>query len=111
MVGQVMGQVMGHVVGQVMVGHVMSHVTEENWWCWNWVVTIQHRDTIHCLKANTLARSNEKLKEKIVTLEAEVAHYHENPLCPNGFLANTGQVAATIPISVGYARPAKWIHQ
>ena len=44
MVGQVlchmMGQVTGHVVGQVMVDHVMGHVTEENWWCWDWVVTL-----------------------------------------------------------------------
>src|SRR5579863_4820500 len=75
------------------------------------VTTIQHRDTIHRLEANALAHNNEKLKEKITSLEAEVAHYHEDPLCPDGFLANTGQVAATIPIGAGYARPAKWIHQ
>src|SRR5579863_8311816 len=75
------------------------------------VTTIQHRDTIHRLEADALTRANEKLKEKIATLEAEVAHYHEDPLCPDGLLANTGQVAATIPIGVGYARPMKWIHQ
>src|SRR5579863_10002139 len=60
------------------------------------VTTIQHRDTINCLEADALSRANEKLKEKIATLEAEVAHYHEEPLCPDSFLANTGQVAATI---------------
>src|SRR5579863_7900292 len=75
------------------------------------VTTIQHRDTIHCLEADTLARNNEKLKEKIASLEAEVAHYHDDPPCPDEFLPNTGQVAATIPIGAGYARPAKWIHQ
>src|SRR5579863_7517019 len=75
------------------------------------VTTLQHRDTIHHLEADTLSRANEKLKEKITSLEAEVTHYHENPLCPNRFLANMGQVAATIPIGAGYARPAKWIHQ
>src|SRR5579863_2921499 len=36
------------------------------------VTTIQHRDTIHRLEANALARNNEKLKEKIASLEAEV---------------------------------------
>src|SRR5579863_8042386 len=75
------------------------------------VTTIQHRDTIHRLEADALSHANEKLKENIATLEAEVTHYHEEPLCPNGFLANTGQVAATIPIGAGYACPAKWIHQ
>src|SRR5579863_10334643 len=75
------------------------------------VTTIQHRDTIHRLEADALSHANEKLKEKIATLEAKVAHYHEDPLCPDGFLANTGQVTATIPIGVGYARPAKWIRQ
>src|SRR5579863_5205569 len=75
------------------------------------ITTIQHRDTIHCLEADALARANEKLKEKVATLEAEVAHYHEDPLCPDGFLANTGQVAATIPIGTGYACPVKWIRQ
>src|SRR5579863_9846726 len=75
------------------------------------LTTIQHRDTIHRLEADTLARTNEKLKERIAMLEAEVAHYHEDPLCPDGFLANMGQVAATIPIGVGYAHPAKWIRQ
>src|SRR5579863_5871678 len=75
------------------------------------ITTIQHQDTIHRLEADALARANEKLKEKITTLEAEVAHYHEDPLCPNGFLPNTGQVVATIPIGVGYAHLAKWICQ
>src|SRR5579863_10153157 len=75
------------------------------------ITTIQHRDTIHRLEADALTRNNEKLKEKIASLEAEVAHYHDDPLCPDGFLANTGQVAATIPIGVGYACPAKWICQ
>src|SRR5579863_9690988 len=75
------------------------------------VTTIQHRDTIHRLEADTLTCTNEKLKEKIATLKAEVAHYHEDPLCPDGFLPNTGQVAATIPIGAGYAHPTKWIHQ
>src|SRR5579863_7682653 len=75
------------------------------------ITTIQHRDTIHRLEADALARNNEKLKEKIASLEAEVAHYHDDPPCPDGFLANTGQVAATIPIGAGYARPAKWIRQ
>ena len=75
------------------------------------LTTIQHRDTIHRLEADTLARNNEKLKEKIASLEAEVAQYHDDPPCPDGFLANTGQVAATIPIGAGYARPAKWIRQ
>src|SRR5579863_286993 len=75
------------------------------------VTTIQHRDTIHRIEADVLARANEKLKEKIASLEAEVAHYHDDPLCPDNFIANTGQVAATIPIGAGYARPAKWIRQ
>jgi len=75
------------------------------------VTTIQHQDTIHRLEADTLARTNEKLKVQIATLEAEVAHYHDDPLCPDGFLPNTGQVAATIPIGMGYMRPAKWIRQ
>src|SRR5579863_6297830 len=75
------------------------------------VTTIQHRDTIHCLEADALARTNEKLKEKVAMLEAEVAHYHKDSLCPDGFLANTSQVAATIPIGAGYVRPAKWICQ
>src|SRR5579863_9593809 len=75
------------------------------------VTTIQHRDTIHRLEADALARANEKLKEKVTVLETEVAHYHNDPLCPDNFIANTGQVAATIPISAGYAHPAKWIHQ
>src|SRR5579863_2367640 len=75
------------------------------------ITTIQHRDTTHRLEADTLSRANEKLKKKIAMLEAEVAHYHEDPLCPDGFLANTGQVVATIPISVGYVRPTKWIRQ
>src|SRR5579863_4943543 len=75
------------------------------------VTTIQHRDTIHRIEADALARANEKLKEKVASLEAEVAHYHEDPLCPDHFIANTGQVAATIPIGAGYARPAKWIRQ
>src|SRR5579863_9732935 len=75
------------------------------------VTTIQHRDTIHCIEANALARANKKLKERVASLEAEVAHYHDDPLCPNNFIANTGQVAATIPIGVGYARPAKWSRQ
>src|SRR5579863_3141245 len=75
------------------------------------VTIIQHRDTIHRLEADALTRANEKLKEKIASLEAEVAHYHDDPPCPDGFLANTGQVAATIPIGAGYAHPAKWIHQ
>ena len=55
--------------------------------------------------------NNEKLKEKITLLEAEVAHYHDDPPCPDDFLPNTGQVAATIPIGVSYACPAKWIRQ
>src|SRR5579863_5385925 len=71
------------------------------------ITTIQHCDTIHRLEANALARANEKLKEKVALLEAEVAHYHEDPLCPNNFLPNTGQVAATIPIGAGYAHLAK----
>src|SRR5579863_310935 len=75
------------------------------------ITTIQHHNTIHCLEANALARANEKLKEKIASLEAEVAHHHEDPLCPDNFIANTGQVAATIPIGAGYACPAKWIRQ
>src|SRR5579863_2234980 len=75
------------------------------------ITTIQHRDTIHHLEADALAHTNEKLKEKIATLKAEVAHYHEDPPCPDGFLANTGQVADTIPIGVGYACPTKWIRQ
>src|SRR5579863_5222012 len=73
------------------------------------ITTIQHCDTIHRLEANALARANEKLKEKVALLEAEVAHYHEDPLCPNNFLLNMRQVAATIPISMGYACLAKWI--
>src|SRR5579863_1123744 len=75
------------------------------------ITTIQHCDTIHCLEADALTHTNEKLKKKVASLEAEVAHYHEDPLCPNNFIANTGQVAATIPIGAGYARPAKWIRQ
>ena len=75
------------------------------------VTTIQHRDTIHRLEADALARANEKLKAKVASLEAEVAHYHEDPPCPDNFIPNTGQVAATIPIGAGYARPAKWIRQ
>src|SRR5579863_4726304 len=75
------------------------------------ITTIQHRDTIHRLEADALARNNEKLKEKVASLEAEVAHYHDDPPCPDDFLPNTGQVAATIPIGAGYARPAKWIRQ
>src|SRR5579863_3229505 len=75
------------------------------------ITTIQHRDTIHRLEADALTRANEKLKEKVASLEAEVAHYHEDPLCPNNFIPNTGQVAATIPIGMGYARPTKWIRQ
>src|SRR5579863_1562216 len=75
------------------------------------VTTIQHCDTIHRIEADALARANQKLKEKVVSLEAEVAHYHEDPLCPDNFIANTRQVATTIPIGAGYARPAKWIRQ
>src|SRR5579863_3506100 len=75
------------------------------------VTTIQHWDTIHRLEADALARSNEKLKEKIASLEAEVTHYHKDPLCPDGFLPNTGQVVATIPIDAGYTCPTKWIRQ
>src|SRR5579863_730887 len=75
------------------------------------VTTIQHRDTIYRLEADALACTNTKLKEKIASLEAEVAHYHEDPLCPDNFIANTGQVTATIPIGVGYTHPAKWIRQ
>src|SRR5579863_6781570 len=75
------------------------------------ITTIQHRDTIYRLEADALARTNEKLKEKIASLEAEVAHYHDDPPCPDGFLPNTGQVAATIPIGTDYARPSKWIRQ
>src|SRR5579863_9276428 len=75
------------------------------------VTTIQHRDTIHRIEADALARANQKLKEKVASLETEVAHYHEDPLCPDNFIANTGQVAATIPIGAGYAHPAKWIRQ
>src|SRR5579863_7839750 len=75
------------------------------------ITTIQHRDTIHRFEADALARNNEKLKEKIASLEAEVAHYHDDPPCPDEFLPNTGQVTATIPIGAGYVRPAKWIHQ
>src|SRR5579863_6071385 len=75
------------------------------------VTTIQHRDTIHRIEADTLAHANEKLKEKVASLEAKVAYYHEDPLCPDNFIANMGQVAATIPIGAGYARPAKWIRQ
>src|SRR5579863_981066 len=75
------------------------------------ITTIQHWDTIHHLEANALTRNNEKLKEKVASLEAEVAHYHDDPPCPDDFLPNTGQVTATIPIGAGYARPAKWIRQ
>src|SRR5579863_9993339 len=75
------------------------------------ITTIQHRDTIHRLKADALSCTNEKLKKKIVMLKAEVTHYHEDPLCPDGFLANMGQVAVTIPIGAGYMHPAKWICQ
>src|SRR5579863_480173 len=74
------------------------------------VTTIQHHNTIHRIEADTLARANEKLKERVASLEAEVAHYHDD-LCPDNFIANMGQVAATIPIGAGYARPAKWICQ
>jgi len=47
----------------------------------------------------------------VASLEAKVTHYYEDPICPNHFIANTGQVAVTIPIGAGYARPAKWICQ
>src|SRR5579863_97561 len=56
------------------------------------VTTIQHRNTIHRIEANALARTNEKLKEKVALLKAEVAHYHKDPLCPDNFIANMGQV-------------------
>src|SRR5579863_1499862 len=36
------------------------------------ITTIQHWDTIHRLEADALARNNEKLKEKISSLEAEI---------------------------------------
>src|SRR5579863_314395 len=42
------------------------------------ITTIQHKDTIHRLEADALSHTNEKLKEKIATLEAKVAHYHED---------------------------------
>src|SRR5579863_6812270 len=63
---------------------------------WSLITTIQHHDTIHRLEADALARNNEKLKEKVASLEAEVAHYHDDPPCPDDFLPNTGQVTATI---------------
>src|SRR5579863_4096729 len=58
------------------------------------VTTIQHRDTIHRIEADALARANQKLKEKVASLEAEVTHYHEDPLCTDNFIANTGVKAA-----------------
>ena len=73
------------------------------------ITTIQHRDTIHHLEADALARANEKLKKKVASLKAEVTHYHKDPLCPNNFLPNMGQVTATILIGMGYACLAKWI--
>ena len=62
------------------------------------VATIHNRDVISHLQNKKLVRKSEQQAQEISRLNDILAPYLDDPLIPEGFTENSGQVKTLIPI-------------